>query len=119
MANRFKILGNYESTDKPNLMAQIFAVLIAAQAFTDPAEKYPWLMAVLVILGSAYLTYLAIAPKSILGLAILPASLVFIDPAIGGNLFNNVAVFFFAHTVLALLFAAAAYTYLRVPARKN
>ena len=120
MANQnFKLLGHYKPTDKPNFMAQLFAVLVAAQAFTDPAVKYPWLMAALVIVGAAYVSYLAIGAKSIFGLAILPASLVFVDPALGGSLFTNVPVFFFAHAALALLFAGAAYTYLRAPARKK
>lgn len=119
MATRFSLMGQFAPTDKPNLMAQIFSVLIAAQAFTDPAEKYPWLMAVLVMLGAAYLSYLAWPKGSVLGLAIFPASLVFIDPAFGGTLFTNVPVFFFAHAVLALLFAAAAFSYLRAPARKK
>jgi hypothetical protein len=116
---KFKLLGHYNPTDKPNLMAQIFAVLVAAQAFTDPADKYPWLMAALVIVGAAYVSYLAIGAKSTFGLAILPTSLVFVDPALGGSLFTNIPVFFFAHAALALLFAGAAYTYLRAPARKK
>jgi hypothetical protein len=116
---KFKLLGHYKPTDKPNLMAQVFAVLVAAQAFTDPTDEYPWLMAVLVIVGAAYVSYLAIGAKSIFGLTILPASLVFVDPALGGSLFTNVPVFFFAHAALALFFAGAAYTYLRAPARKK
>ncbi len=118
-AERFTIFGTYQTADKPNLMAQIFSVLIAAQAFTDPAEKYPWLMAVLVMVGAGYLSYQAWGKRSILGLLIFPASLVFVDPALGGALFTNIPVFFFAHAALALLFAGAAYTYLRAPARKK
>ena len=115
-AERFTIFGQYEAADKPNLMAQVFSVLIAAQAFTDPAEKYPWLMSVLVMLGAFWLSYQAWGKRSILG---FPASLVFVDPAFGGTLFTNIPVFFFTHAALALLFAAAAYTYLRAPARKK
>ena len=117
--DRFTIFGNYQTADKPNLMAQLFSVLIAAQAFTDPAEKYPWLMAALVMLGAFWLSYQAWGKRSILGLAIFPASLIFVDPAFGGSLFTSIPVFFFAHAVLALLFAAAAFTYLRAPARKK
>ena len=36
-AERFTIFGQYLPADKPNLMAQLFSVLIAAQAFTDEA----------------------------------------------------------------------------------
>ena len=118
-AERFTIFGQYLPADKPNLMAQLFSVLIAAQAFTDPAEKYPWLMAALVMLGAFWLSYQAWGKRSILGLLIFPASLIFVDPAFGGTLFTNIPVFFFAHAVLALLFAGAAFTYLRAPVRKK
>lgn len=119
MESRFTLLGRFEKADKPNLMAQIFSVLTAAQVFSDPAAKYPWLMAVLIIVGAAYVSYLAWAKNSILGLAILPVSLSFINPALGGTLFNNVPTFFFAHALMALLFATAAYTFLREPVRKK
>ena len=114
-AERFTIFGQYLTADKPNLMAQLFSVLIAAQAFTDPTEKYP----ALVMLGAFWLSYQAWGKRSILGLLIFPASLIFVDPALGGTLFTNIPVFFFAHAVLALLFAGAAFTYLRAPARKK
>ena len=106
-------LGSYDKAAKPNLMAQIFAVLTAAQAFSDPAKPYPWLMAVLLVLGAAWIGYCAFTRKSWLGLLIPAASLVWVVQLSGANPFASVSVWFFAHVVLAMLFGTAAYTFMR------
>lgn len=106
-------LGTYTKDNKPNLMGQVFAVLIAAQTFSDPAQQYPWLMALLIIAGSFYVGWLAIKAKSVIGLLIPVASLLWVNPLFGGDWFFNIPVFFFSQAALALLFGTAAYTYLR------
>lgn len=105
--------GSYDKANKPNLMSQIFAVLVAAQTFSNPAEKYPWLMCVLVILGAGWIGFNAFKAKSVLGLALPLVSLIWLNPLFGGNLFNNVAWFFFAQAAIALLFGIAGYTFMR------
>ncbi len=106
-------LGTYSKEIKPNLMGQIFAVLVAAQTFSNPAEKYPWLMALLIIAGAFYVGWLALAAKSVLGVLIPVVSLIWVNPLLGGDLFASVPVFFFTQAVMALLFGTAAYTFLR------
>lgn len=110
---RWTPFGTYDKAAKPNLMAQIFSVLTAAQAFSDPAAAYPWLMAVLLVLGAGWIGFIAITRRSWLGLLIPAASLVWIAQLFGANPFASVAVWFFAHVALAMLFGAAAYTFMR------
>lgn len=105
--------GTYDKAAKPNLMAQIFSVLIAAQAFSDPAAAYPWLMAVLLILGAGWIGFIAFTRRSWLGLFTPAASLIWVAQLFGANPFGSVAVWFFSHVVLAMLFGVAAYTFMR------
>lgn len=105
--------GAYDKANKPNLMSQIFAVLVAAQTFSNPGDKYPWLMCVLVILGAGWIGFNAYKAKSVIGLVLPAASLIWLNPLFGGNLLNSVAWFFFAQAALALLFGIAGYTFMR------
>ena len=105
--------GAYDKANKPNLMSQIFAVLVAAQTFSNPGDQYPWLMCVLVILGAGWIGFNAYKAKSVIGLVLPAASLIWLNPLFGGNLFNSVAWFFFAQAALALLFGIAGYTFMR------
>jgi hypothetical protein len=108
--------GAFDKAAKPNLMAQIFAVLTAAQAFSDPGKTYPWLMSVLLIIGSGWVGYLALKAKAWVGLLIPLTALIWLAQLVGLNPFANVAVWFFAHVVLAMLFGTAAYTFMRTAA---
>ncbi len=112
-AASWSAFGAFDKATKPNLMAQIFAVLTAAQAFSDPSKPYPWLMAVLLVLGAAWIGYNAYTRRSWLGLFIPATSMVWLAQLAGANPFASVAVWFFAHVALALLFGAAAYTFMR------
>lgn len=107
------LLGTYSKEIKPNLMGQVFAVLVAAQTFSNPADKYPWLMALLIIAGAFYVGWLAFGTRSILGMAIPVASLLWVNPLLGGDWFYNVPLFFFSQAALAMLFGTASYTFLR------
>ena len=109
----WRFFGSYSKDIKPNFMGQVFAVLVAAQTFTDPGEKYPWLMALLIIAGAFYVGWLAIKTKSIFGLVVPLVSLIWLNPLFGGDWFNNIPVFFFSQAALALLFGISAYTFLR------
>ena len=111
--------GAYDKANKPNLMSQIFAVLVAAQTFSNPGDQYPWLMCVLVILGAGWIGFNAYKAKSVIGLVLPAASLIWLNPLFGGNLFNSVAWFFFAQAALALLFGIAGYTFMRNPSTKK
>ena len=108
------VFGNYNKAVKPNLMAQVFAVVIALATFQNPDESYPWLMSVLVILGSLWVGYWAWKGKSILGLATPLVSLLFLDPLLGGSLFHNYLWFMVIQGLSAMLFAVAGYTFMRV-----
>ena len=112
-AAAWSAFGAFDKAAKPNLMAQIFSVLTAAQAFSDPAQTYPWLMSALLIIGSGWVGYLALKAKSWCGLLVPLASLTWLAQLLGLNPFASVAVWFFAHVALAMLFGAAAYTFMR------
>jgi hypothetical protein len=113
---KWSAFGQYDKAAKPNLMAQIFAVLTAAQAFSDPTHTYPWLMSALLILGSGWVGYLAFKANAWVGLLIPVTALIWLAQLVGLNPFASVAVWFFAHVVLAMLFGAAAYTFMRTTA---
>ncbi len=110
---KWSAFGAFDKAAKPNLMAQIFAVLTAAQAFIDPANAYPWLMSVLLIVGAGWIGYCAMRAKSWVGLFIPVTSLVWLAQLLGANPFANVVLWFFAHVVLAMLFGTAGYTFMR------
>ena len=110
----WSLFGTYNKAVKPNLMSQVFAVVIALATFQNPDETYPWLMSVLVILGSLWLGYWAWRAKSIIGLATPLVALLFLDPILGGSLFHNYLWFMVIQGVSAMLFAIGGYTYMRV-----
>jgi hypothetical protein len=115
-AASWSAFGTFDKAAKPNLMAQIFAVLTAAQAFSEPEQTYPWLMSALLIVGAGWVGYLAIRPKALVGLLVPLTSLIWLAQLLGLNPFANVAIWFFAHVALAMLFGTAAYTYMRTAA---
>lgn len=112
-ANQWSAFGNYNKAVKANFMAQAFAVIIAMATFSNPSDTYPWLMSVLVLLGSAWLGYWAWKGRSVVGLFTPVVALFFIDPLIGGSLFHQPLWFMLIQSASALLFAAGAYTYMR------
>lgn len=109
----WKAFGNYNKSIRPNLMSQVFAVLVAMATFQDPKDKYQWLMAVLVMLGSAWVGYWAWRGKSYIGLLTPLVALFFIDPLVNGPLFHEPIWFMLIQSASALLFGAAAYTFMR------
>jgi hypothetical protein len=118
-AKNWSLNGSFDPTSKPNLMGQAFAVLVAAQTFTDPAKDYPWIFGVIVIIGAGWVGYNAIKAKAILGVLAIPVSLIWLNPTFGGSLFHNVPVFFFTHAAMALIFGMAGYTFMRNPSTKK
>lgn len=110
----WSLFGSYNKAVKPNLMSQIFAVVIALATFQNPDETYPWLMSVLVLVGSTWLAFWAWRAGSIVGLATPLVALLFLDPLLGGSLFHNYLWFMVIQGISSMLFAIGGYTYMRV-----
>ena len=100
--------------EKPvaNLVALVLAFFFGAETFFEVDAQYSPFMAIFAIAGSAFALRKAIEARAYFGFVPMAISLIWINPLLGGDLFNEMSVLFFvAHAALSLAFATAAYTF--------
>ena len=90
------------------------SVFIAAETFGSHDHRYKILMSLLVLASAGVIAMKAIPAKSILGLATIAISLIWIIPIFNETFFYSVdLLFMLAHSALALAVAVGAFTYLK------
>jgi len=90
------------------------SIFIAAETFGSHGHRYKILMCALVLISSIFITKRALAAHSILGIATVIFSLIWILPIFDATFFYSVDAFFmFAHSALALAIAVGAFSYLK------
>jgi hypothetical protein len=108
------LLGSYDEKARTSFFGMALAVYIALETFGKHGNRYQISMCALVILSALYMAKKALAAQSIFGLATSLFSLIWIAPILDKTVFYNVDLFFmFAHSILALLVAAGAFTFLK------
>ncbi len=111
--NGWTLLGKRPVPPAPSWTYVVLAFLLAAETFLELEEQYPLYMSIAVIAGGAFASYAAIKHKAIFGLTVFPVSLIWLDPILGGDWFLSInPIMFLSHSVMAMLFALVAYTYL-------
>lgn len=112
-AMQWTLLGKRPVPPSPSWLYVVLAFLLAIETFLVAQEVYPIYMAVAVIAAGAWASYTAIAAKSIFGLSVLPVSLLWLNPLLGGDWFTSLnATMFLSHSAMAMMFALVAYTHL-------
>ncbi len=95
-----------------SMLGIVLALMFALPVMSTPASHYPSYLALFAFCGAAWFVTLAWRARALLGLPLMPVALLWVNPLLGGTWFTHQgAPFFLAHSALALLFAAGAYTY--------
>lgn len=96
----------------PSWVFLALGFIFAAETFLDFGDSYPLYMVILALGGGLWGAYLAFKKRAVVGMSLLPVSLFWLDPLMGGDLFDSLNVFsFLAHAAIALLFGLAGYTF--------
>ena len=108
--------------EKPvgNLVPLVLAFFFGAETFFELDAQYSPFMAIFAIAGSALALQKGLAAKAYFGFVPMAVSLLWVNPLLGGDLFNEMSVLFFlAHAALAMAFATAAYTFWATERKKK
>jgi hypothetical protein len=112
-AENWTLLGQRPVPPSPSWAYVVLAFVLAAETFLVVQETYPLYMSLFVIAGGGFASYQAVRAKSLFGLAVFPFSLIWLNPVLGGDWFTSLnAIMFISHSVMALMFALVAYTFL-------
>jgi hypothetical protein len=69
-------------------------------------------MSLAVLAGGLYASYAGFRAKALFSLAVLPVSLIWLNPLLGGEWFSTLnPTMFVSHSAMALLFGLVAYTF--------
>lgn len=113
MTQNWTLFGPRLEKPRPSLTIGAVAVIFASQTFLPADGDYPIYMTVLAWLTGVWITWFAVKKRAILGLTVLPISLLWLNPILGGDWFDVVGIeFLLTHSALALVCAACAYTFL-------
>lgn len=113
MKNGWTLFGASLEKPRPNLTTAAVAIVFAAQTFVPGEGAYPVYMCVLAWVSAAWITWLSVKKKALLGLLTLPISMLWLNPILGGHWFDAVGLeYLLTHAALALVWAGCAYTFL-------
>lgn len=97
---------------RPNWTSAVLAVLLAFQTFIEVPAKYPLFMSIVVILDAIWALYDGIQKRAVISFLFIPVIVIWALPIFGQTYFNQMSLAFFGlHSLAALLFASAAYSY--------
>lgn len=109
---KWTIFGKRPKSPAPSWTAAILAFIFASQTFIDSSAGYPQYMSFLAFGSALWFVYLGIKAKALFSFLFLPTAALWLLPLMGTDPFIQMnAVTFAAHSLLALLFGVAAYTY--------
>lgn len=108
--------------EKPvaNLVPLVLAFFFGAETFFELDAQYSPFMSLFALAGSAMALQKGLKSKAYFGFVPMVLSLLWINPLLGGDIFNEMSVLFFAaHAALAMAFATAAYTFWATERKKK
>jgi hypothetical protein len=109
---KWTIFGKRPSNPAPSWTPAILAFIFASQTFIDSSAGYPAYMSYLAFVSGAWFFYLGIKAKAVISFLFLPTAAAWLLPLMAFDPFTKMnALTFSAHSLLALLFGVAAYTY--------
>lgn len=107
-------LGHFDSKSRNSSFGLAFSVIVAAATFQNHAQRYKISMSVLILVAAVFIAKKAWTSNSILGMATVLYSLVWLAPIIHNTVFYTVDGWFMvAHSILALAVAVGAFSYLK------
>jgi hypothetical protein len=109
---KWTIFGKRPNTPAPSWTPVILAFIFASQTFIDSSAGYPAYMSYLAFVSGLWFFYLGIKAKAIFSFLFLPSAAAWLLPLMGIDPFTQMnAITFGAHSLLALLFGVASYTF--------
>lgn len=106
------VLGKRPAQPRPNVIALVVAFLLGFETFVPATDGYPLYMSLLALGASSWALVLGIKAKSLISILFLPIALIWLNPLLGRDWFDEVGfTMFFAHSALAMLFAVSGYTF--------
>ncbi|MEY4740480.1 MAG: hypothetical protein RL402_5 [Actinomycetota bacterium] len=109
---KWTLFGKRPKTPAPSWTAAVLAFIFASQTFIDSSAGYAAYMSYLAFGSALWFLYLGIKAKALFSFLFLPTAALWLMPLLGTDPFTKMnLVTFGAHTLLALLFGVAAYTY--------
>jgi hypothetical protein len=109
---KWTIFGKRPTNPAPSWTPAILAFIFASQTFIDSSAGYPAYMSYLAFASGAWFFYLGIKAKAVISILFVPTAAAWLLPLMAIDPFTKMnAVTFSAHSLLALLFGVAAYTY--------
>ena len=109
---KWSIFGKRPTTPAPSWTPVILAFIFASQTFIDSSAGYPAYMSYIAFVSGLWFFYQGIRAKAIFSFLFLPSAAAWLLPLLGIDPFTQMnAITFASHSLLALLFGVAAYTY--------
>jgi hypothetical protein len=109
---KWTIFGKRPANPAPSWTPAILAFIFASQTFIDSSAGYPAYMSYLAFVSGVWFFYLGFRAKAIFSFLFLPTAAAWVLPLMAIDPFTKMnAITFSAHSLLALLFGVAAYTY--------
>ena len=110
---KWTLFGKRPMTPAPSWTGAVLAFIFASQTFIDSSAGYPVYMSFLAFGSALWFVYAGIKAKALFSFLIVPVAAVWSFPLLGIDPFTQMnAITFAAHSLLALLFGVAAYTYM-------
>ena len=109
---KWTIFGKRPANPAPGWTSAILAFIFASQTFIDSSAGYPAYMSYLAFGSGLWFFYEGVKAKAIFSFLFLPTAAAWLLPLLAIDPFTKMnAVTFASHSLLALLFGVAAYTY--------
>jgi hypothetical protein len=109
---KWTIFGKRPSNPAISWTPAILAFIFASQTFIDSSAGYPAYMSYLAFVSGIWFCYLGVKAKAIFSFLFLPSAAAWLLPLMGIDPFTQMnPLTFGAHSIMALLFGVAAYTY--------
>lgn len=109
---KWTLFGKRPKAPAPSWTAAILAFIFASQTFIDSSAGYPQYMSYLAFGSGLWFVYAGFKAKALFSFLFIPVAALWALPLLGADPFTQMnLVTFLAHSLLALLFGVAAYTY--------
>lgn len=104
----------------PSWAALVLAFLVAFETLVERGESYPLYLTIAVFVSAGWLVFEGVRKKALLAFGAIPIASLWLDSLLGGTLFvDNIVVFFAAHALYAVFLSVAGYTFMAYSRKKS
>ncbi|MEY4410054.1 MAG: hypothetical protein RLZ99_527 [Actinomycetota bacterium] len=109
---KWTLFGKRPTNPAPSWTGAVLAFIFASQTFIDSSAGYPQYMSYLAFGTGLWFVYQGIRARALFAFLFLPVASLWLLPLLSIDPFSKMnAITFSAHSLLALLFGVAAYTF--------